>query len=94
MSRTWPHMVLRGAIRGGIVDGLADVNLLVTDGDPSVEPAGYGMRSIAAITGARYLAAMSQVDSTPYDVDYSPPAAIAQLLLHDCGHAVGLEHRH
>lgn len=94
MEVDWPRMVIAGAIRSGPVRPTADVNLLVTDGDPSGTPAGYGMHRIATVGGARLLAAMPPAEETPPVVPYSAPAAITQLLLHECGHALGLDHRH
>lgn len=69
----WPRMVPAGGFGTGPVRPVGEVNLLVTDGDPGRAPAGYGMRSIAAVSGARFLAAMSPADGTPPVVPYSAP---------------------
>jgi len=94
MEVRWPGMVLSGGAGHGPVDRTGDLNVLITDGDPRGWPAGYGMRGIAAVGGARLLSAMPPADDTPPVVPYSAPAAIAQLVLHECGHALGLEHAH
>ena len=94
MQVGWPKMVLSGVAGQGPIDRTGDLNLLITDGDPGGWPAGYGMRGIAAVGGARLLAAMPPPEETPPVVPYSAPAVIAQLVLHECGHALGLEHAH
>lgn len=94
MTVTWPRLAVGGMLHAGPVQPAGSVNLLVTDGDPRSEPAGYGMRGIAAVTGARYLAALPEAIRETAVVDYAPRAAVAQLLLHECGHAMGLGHRH
>lgn len=94
MEVEWPKTVLAGAAGRGPARPVGDVNLLVTDGDPAGRPAGYGMRGIAAVGGARLLAAMAPPERSPPVVPYSAPAAITQLLLHECGHALGLAHEH
>lgn len=90
----WPRMVLEGAVGLGDIDPARDVNLLLTDGDAIGETAGYASENIAAVAGAKHLAEMAPADQTPAVVDYSAPTAITQLLLHECGHALGLTHDH
>lgn len=94
LAETWPRLVLSGALRQGPVQPVGDVNLLVTDGDPHAEPPGYGMRGIAAVTGARYLASLPESIRATGVTDYTVRGAVAQLLLHEVGHALGLKHTH
>lgn len=94
LSRRWPRLVLEGA--GGMrnIDPVSGVNLLVTDGDPTNHPAGFARPHVAATTGASAIARMPPPDEAPTVVPYSTPAAATQLLLHECGHALGLTHGH
>lgn len=94
MRRAWPRMVLSSLVGAGPVDPARDVNLLVTDDAVDGEWAGYASTNVAALGGARHLAAMPPVERTPGVVEPTLPAATAQLLLHECGHALGLAHRH
>lgn len=91
---TWPRMVIEGASGVGPIGPIADVNLLVTDGDVTGRTAGYALPRIAAIGGARHLVALPPADRAGPVVEYSVPAVIGQLLLHECGHALGLDHDH
>ena len=93
LARHWPRRVIEGAV-GGEVDPTTGVNLLVTDGDPTEQPAGYGHRHVAAATGARYIAGIDPAAETPDDIRYSVAGVATQLLLHECGHALGLTHAH
>ncbi|PSQ07743.1 peptidase M10A and M12B matrixin and adamalysin [Halobacteriales archaeon QS_5_68_33] len=93
LARHWPRRVLEGAV-GGDVNPTTGVNLLVTDGDPTEQPAGYGRRYVAASTGARYIAEMDLPEEAPGDLRYSVAGVATQLLLHECGHALGLTHAH
>lgn len=94
LARRWPRLVLEGA--GGLrgIDPVGGVNLLVTDGDPTSRPAGFARPHVAASTGAAAISRMDPAAETPPTVPYSVPAAATQLLLHECGHALGLDHDH
>lgn len=92
MRLEWPGLVALGFAGLGPVEPARDVNLLVTDGDPRKTPAGYGMSNVATVTGARYLARAPPREAIDDVADYSIPLAVAQLLLHETGHALGLDH--
>lgn len=94
LARRWPRLVVEGALGVGPVEPATDVNLLVTDGDPRVRPAGYGLSNVAAITGARHLAGAPRREAVDGPVPYSTGGVVAQLLLHETGHALGLSHDH
>ncbi|MFB6150637.1 MAG: peptidase M10A and M12B matrixin and adamalysin [Haloarculaceae archaeon] len=94
LSQRWPRIVAEGAAGLRELDPIAGVNLLVTDGDPRTRPAGFARPQVAATTGAKQLAAMPPADEAPAVVRYSVRAAATQLLLHECGHALGLSHDH
>lgn len=94
MTRWWPATVARGVAGRGPVDDVGDVSLLVTDGDPRRRPAGYGLPGVGTVSGARLLSQMLPVDADGTVVDPTPSAVVTQLLLHECGHALGLRHRH
>ena len=90
--RVWPRRVLAGVTRTTSIDPVWDVNLLLTDGDVFRPTAGYAYDHIATVPGARHLNELAT--GTPTVVDYSVPGAVAQLLLHEVGHALGLDHEH
>lgn len=92
-SGEWPRRLVSTVGLDGVVAG-ADVDLLVTDGDMSRTPTGAGVPGIAAVGGATALARMAPVEETPTVVDYSSRARVSQVLLHECGHALGLRHDH
>lgn len=94
LADQWPKTVLGGVVGLADVDPVSGVNLLVTDGDPTRQPSGFARPRVAATTGARYVASMPPAEETPAAVPYSLEAASTQLLLHECGHALGIGHDH
>lgn len=90
----WPARVMAGHAGLAAVDPVRDVNLLLTDGQVAGDTAGYAYDHIATVPGARYLAEMQAPESAAPVADYTAPAAVTQLLLHEVGHALGLDHRH
>lgn len=90
----WPRRVLASVAGTGGIDPVRDVNLLVTDGTVSGPTVGYAYDHVATVPGARFLAASPPADTAPAVVDYSAPTAVAQLLVHEVGHALGLDHDH
>jgi hypothetical protein len=90
---TWPRRLVRGS-SGGRVAPVSGVNLLVTDGSVRDGPAGAGLPYVAAVGGAREIAGAPPTDRIGPVVPDSPPLRTAQILLHECGHALGLRHDH
>jgi hypothetical protein len=91
-SGEWPGILAEGAAGGSDMSPVDDVNLLVTDGPMDIAPTGGGGAHVAAVGGARDLAAMPPAAETPTIVRHSDPARITQVVLHECGHAIGLTH--
>jgi len=89
----WPGRLL-GAATGDGPGPVAGVNLLVTDGSMLDPPTGAGLPSIAAVGGARYLARLPPPATTPSVVPDSLPMRTVQILVHEVGHGLGLEHDH
>ncbi|AGB38973.1 hypothetical protein [Natronococcus occultus] len=99
----WPATLASGAVGIGDVDPVSDVNLLVTDGQMTTAPTGFALPQVASVGGARYLATLppfAELESV-HDggavhriVPNERPIRTIQILLHEVGHALGLEHDH
>ncbi|MCU4741365.1 peptidase M10A and M12B matrixin and adamalysin [Natronoglomus mannanivorans] len=92
----WPSRVVAGYFGRGEITPVADVNLLVTDGQMRTAPTGYGIPHIASVGGARHIAELEPVEfGDRYDVvPYRTPERVMQVLVHEAGHALGLNHDH
>lgn len=90
----WPQQVLQGRVGLSGIDPVGGVNLLITDGEVDRPTAGYAHPHIAAVPGARHLAEMGPADEASRVFTYTVQAAVTQLLLHEVGHALGLDHDH
>ena len=89
----WPATLAAGAV-GGPAEPCDDVNLLVTDASMDAFPTGAGVPHVAAVGGAAAMADLPPVGDLPSVVERSREAYALQVLLHECGHALGLEHNH
>ena len=87
----FPTMLAEGSI-GGPTRPADDVNLLVTDRSMDEFPTGAGIPHVAAVGGASALADLPPVEDCPEVTGWSTPAYALQVLLHECGHALGLDH--
>ncbi len=87
----WPLDLVKQLGSGDLAD---DVNLLVTDGDMSETPTGAGVPHVAAVGGARHLAQMPPAEDAPDVMPQTDRTHVTQVLLHEVGHALGLDHDH
>lgn len=94
MSGEWPSTVAAGAGGLGSVDPVRDVNLLVTDGQIRTAPTGAGVPHVASVGGAAAVGSLPPVDERPSVVPYSTPDRVMQVVVHEVGHALGLDHEH
>lgn len=90
----WPSHVLAGFAGRGEVKPVPDVNLLVTDGQMRTAPTGYGLPHIASVGGARFIDELEPLVGHPEVVPNRAPNRVMQILIHEVGHALGLDHDH
>lgn len=95
----WPMAVGAGELGRRDIEPVSDVNLLVTDGGMEEAPTGYGIPHVASVGGARHIADLEPYDELVSDrsrsiVPHTTPARTIQILVHEIGHALGLDHDH
>lgn len=86
----WPATLAEETVGGRA--RLGDVNVLVTDGDMSNAPTGIGVPQVAAVGGARHIARMPPADEAASVLPFTYRSFATQVVLHECGHALGLRH--
>jgi hypothetical protein len=92
-SGEWPTKLVR-RLGEGPGPPVAGVNLLVTDGSMEETPTGIGLPHLASVGGARHVARMPP-DATERSVfPFTDRSHSTQVLIHECGHALGLRHVH
>lgn len=95
----WPIAIAEGALGRRDLDPAADVNLLVTDGGMEEAPTGYGIPHVASVGGARHISELDPYDELVSDREWpivpnEKPARTIQVVVHEIGHALGLDHDH
>jgi hypothetical protein len=89
----WPRRVLTG-VAGDRVDPVDDVNVLITDDSMVHAPTGAAIPYVAAIGGAGEIARAPPADSVDAVVPDTFVMRTIQILIHECGHTLGLRHDH
>lgn len=92
-SGEWPSK-LANSLGDGSGLPVRGVNLLVTDGSMEEAPTGVGFPHVASVGGARHVAAMppGEIDRSVFP--FTGSIHSTQVLIHECGHALGLRHNH
>lgn len=90
----WPTQVGSGVLGRGSVDPASDVNLLVTDGQMRSAPTGFGVPHIASVGGAKHIAELDPLEEGVETVPALTPERVMHVLVHEVGHAFGLNHDH
>ncbi len=93
-SGEWPRLVGTELAAARGLDPVDDVNLLVTDGPVDRTPAGAAVPHVASAGGARHLGSVPAREAVDDVVPYTTRWRVVQLLLHEVGHALGLDHDH
>lgn len=92
-SGEWPSKLV-DSLGGGPGLPVRGVNLLVTDGSMNETPTGLGFPHVASVGGARHVAAMPPEATDRPVFPFTDRSHAAQVLIHECGHALGLQHDH